>query len=142
MPLILVKKSFRYAIGGNRVVEFTEGVHSVSADVADVAIKQLKVATSSKAADQVLPAVEFDVNGDSLDPDHAGHLDKTFQYVEVAVGSDTGTDVGSGADIGSGTDTGAEVGAGADIGASADTGAEVGASADIGAGADTGAGAE
>jgi hypothetical protein len=45
MPIITVKEPFKFAEGGNHVIEYGKGVHEVSDRCAEVAIEQLKVAT-------------------------------------------------------------------------------------------------
>lgn len=45
MPIITVKEAFKFAEGGNTVIEYDKGVHEVSDRCAEVAIDQLKVAT-------------------------------------------------------------------------------------------------
>lgn len=65
-PIIDVRNSFRFAIGGNRVVEFPEGVHAVSAEVAEVAVNHLKTASVLESSDKVLPPITKGINGEDL----------------------------------------------------------------------------
>lgn len=44
MPVIIVNESFKFAIGGNEVVEYCPGAHEVSGRCAHVAVNDLKVA--------------------------------------------------------------------------------------------------
>lgn len=44
MPVIIVNGSFKFAIGGNEVVEYCPGAHEVSDRCAYVAVNDLKVA--------------------------------------------------------------------------------------------------
>lgn len=88
MPFIDVTKSFRFAVGGNRVIEYPVGVHAASVEVVEVATKQLKVAKVLKSSDKVLPPISADINGEPLE-DVSSHIDfdlleKTFAQLESA----------------------------------------------------------
>lgn len=76
MSRIRLEKSWKYAIGGNKVVEFPPGVHQVTAAVGKIAVDEAKVAQAVAADDKepVLPALEFDITGNELTPDDLEHL--------------------------------------------------------------------
>ena len=81
MSRIKLEKSWKYAIGGNKVVEFPAGVHQVTDAVAKIALDEAKVATAVAAdsKDPVLPALECDSLGNELtesDLEHLGGLVK------------------------------------------------------------------
>ncbi|MCK9466180.1 MAG: hypothetical protein M0Q29_09865 [Thiopseudomonas sp.] len=61
MPIIIVDESFKFAIGGNEVVEYCPGAHEVSDRCAHVAVNDLKVAAYADDND--------DVSLDAYEPD-------------------------------------------------------------------------
>lgn len=81
MSRIKLEKSWKYAIGGNKVVEFPAGVHQVTEAIGKIAVDEAKVATAVAADDKqpVLPALELDLLGNELtesDIEHLGGLVK------------------------------------------------------------------
>lgn len=66
MALIKVRIPFRYALGGNTVVEYPVGVHEVTDEIAKTAVDELGVADIAKDKKDVLPKLTHDINGNLL----------------------------------------------------------------------------
>ena len=66
MLYILLHDVFLYAIFGNHIVALQPGIHQLNADIANIAVEQLKIAEVTSASTDLQPKIAEDIDKNPL----------------------------------------------------------------------------